>query len=142
MKPISLELKNFFSHKETKIDFNNLSDISLITGRLDNNNKKSNGAGKSTVIEAVLFALYEKNRYTENKHSTLDDIVRWNSDNKAHVIFVYEINNQTFRITRTRDSKRSKGTLLYERKSGKEWKSLNESRKNETNKNNNNLNES
>ena len=60
-----LELENFKSHKKTSIDFN--SGISLIIGE--------NGAGKSTIFEAISFALYKK--YTGDK---IDDLVRTNKD--------------------------------------------------------------
>lgn len=45
-----LTLKNFKSHKNSKIEFND--DITVILGQ--------NGAGKSTLLEAIRFALFKK----------------------------------------------------------------------------------
>lgn len=53
----SLELKNFLSHEDTTIHFNETEKL-LLDGK--------SGAGKSTITEGILFALYGRGR-TENK---------------------------------------------------------------------------
>ena len=60
-----LELKNFKSHAKTAIDFN--SGISLIVGQ--------NGAGKSTIFEAISFALFKV-----YGTKTITDLVRPNKN--------------------------------------------------------------
>ena len=60
-----LELKNFKSHAHTILDFN--PGISLIVGE--------NGAGKSTIFEAISFALFKV--YTTK---TINDLVRSNKN--------------------------------------------------------------
>ena len=60
-----LELKNFKSHAKTAIDFN--SGISLIVGQ--------NGAGKSTIFEAISFALFKV-----YGTKTITDLVRSNKN--------------------------------------------------------------
>ncbi len=90
-----LELENFKSHKKTSIDFN--SGISLIIGE--------NGAGKSTIFEAISFALYKK--YTGDK---IDDLVRTNKDIENVPMTVrlsFISGGNEYRVTRGRRSKKS-----------------------------------
>ncbi|MBR0472002.1 MAG: AAA family ATPase [Methanosphaera sp.] len=56
----SLTLENFKSHKNTKIDFN--ENISLILG--------SNGAGKSSILEAISYSLFK------DFEGTIDTLIR------------------------------------------------------------------
>ena len=46
----SIEMENFKSHSNTRVDFN--TGISIIIGE--------NGAGKSSILEAVSFALFKQ----------------------------------------------------------------------------------
>lgn len=90
-----LELENFKSHKKTSIDFN--SGISLIIGE--------NGAGKSTIFEAISFALYKK--YTGDK---IDDLVRTNKDIENVPMTVrlsFISGGNEYRVTRGRRSRKS-----------------------------------
>ena len=90
-----LELENFKSHKRTSIDFN--SGISLIIGE--------NGAGKSTIFEAISFALYKK--YTGDK---IDDLVRTNKDIEnvpMSVRLSFISGGNEYRVTRGRRSRKS-----------------------------------
>lgn len=50
MIPISLEMKNFFSHRDSKLDFTQF-DSALLIGNIDGNYDTSNGSGKSSVFE-------------------------------------------------------------------------------------------
>ena len=106
----------------------------MILGAIEGDFRESNGSGKTTIIEAILFALYEKTRLTDNKNATLDDMVRWGSDGRMEVSLEFQIEEKLYKITRTRDKNKSKGTATFEvLKSGK-WTSLVEAKKNETNK--------
>ena len=90
-----LELENFKSHKNTSIDFN--SGISLIIGE--------NGAGKSTIFEAISFALYKK--YTGDK---IDDLVRTNKDIEnvpMSVRLSFISGGIEYRVTRGRRNRKS-----------------------------------
>lgn len=127
-------MKNFFSHESSVLDFDQLNSISMILGAIEGDFRESNGSGKTTIIEAILFALYEKTRLTDNKNATLDDMVRWGSDGRMEVSLEFQIEEKLYKITRTRDKNKSKGTATFEvLKSGK-WTSLVEAKKNETNK--------
>lgn len=64
-----LEIYNFLSIKEAVIDFDSCKNLVRIIGKnYDTKPMGSNGAGKSTVIEAIMFALFGKTiRKTNDK---------------------------------------------------------------------------
>ena len=100
-----LELMNFKSHKNTTIDFN--SGISLIIGE--------NGAGKSTIFEAISFALYKK--YTGDK---IDDLVRTNKDIEnvpMSVRLSFISGGNEYRVTRGRTGRKTIARLEMQSRS-------------------------
>ena len=83
-----LKLRNFKSHENTVIRFN--KGISVIVGE--------NGAGKSTILEAISFALFKQ--HTGKK---IDDLVR----NNAQSMFVeleFDSNGRKYKIIREKKS--------------------------------------
>lgn len=64
-----LSMKNFRGHADTQVVFDDESQLTLLAGR--------NGAGKTSVLEAISYAFYGIGR--SNK-TTLDRMVRWGSD--------------------------------------------------------------
>lgn len=91
-----LELENFKSHQHNTIDFK--PGITIIIGE--------NGAGKSTIFEAISFALYKK--YTGDK---INNLIRKNSTKPMLVKLTFTANGTTYRITRKRTQKQSKAKL-------------------------------
>ena len=88
MKLISLELENFRQHKESRIEFSD--GITIITG--------SNGAGKSTILEAISWAIYGTEAARGNK-----DTIKWNkapARSKVRVELIFAIDNETFKVIR------------------------------------------
>ena len=75
-----LELKNFKSHANTAIDFN--PGISLIVGQ--------NGAGKSTIFEAISFALFKV-----YGTKTINDLVRSNKNIKEKIEMIVKLSFYT-----------------------------------------------
>lgn len=79
MKINTVKISNFLSIKEAKIDFESYSNLVRIIGKnKDTKPTSSNGAGKSSVIESIVFALFGKtirkttdkslkNHYTDGK---------------------------------------------------------------------------
>ena len=79
MKINKVKIENFLSIGNAEIDFEDFSELVLVEGKnLDTNPTSSNGAGKSSVIEALCFALFGKtirktteksiiNKYTKGK---------------------------------------------------------------------------
>jgi exonuclease SbcC len=51
-----LELTNFLSHKKTFFEFE--KGLNMIFGTIANNTDKSNGSGKSTILEGIIFAIF------------------------------------------------------------------------------------
>ena len=90
-----LILTNFKSHQHNIINFN--SGVTLIIGE--------NGAGKSTILEAISYALYKK--YTGDK---IDDLIRTNQ-NTMTVTLTFISNGTEYTITRKRTNQQTKATL-------------------------------
>ncbi len=83
-----LKLNNFKSHEHTIISFD--KGISVIVGE--------NGAGKSTILEAISFALFKQ--HTGKK---IDDLVR-NNANTMSVELEFTSNNRDYKIIREKKS--------------------------------------
>lgn len=95
-----LTLKNFKSHKNTVIDFE--PGISIIVGE--------NGAGKSTILEAISFALFK-----QHSSKKIDDLVRITKNKNSHetmsVSLEFISNGKEYKVVRNRSSA-SKAELL------------------------------
>lgn len=88
MHLISLELENFRQHSNSKISFSD--GITAIIG--------SNGSGKSTILEAITWAIYGTEAARGNKSS-----IKWNkapARSKVRVELVFSIDSETFRVKR------------------------------------------
>ena len=83
-----LKLNNFKSHEHSVIGFDR--GISVIVGE--------NGAGKSTILEAISFALFKQ--HTAKK---IDDLVR-NTANAMSVELEFTSNNRDYKIVREKKS--------------------------------------
>lgn len=56
--PLTLNLFNFLSHKDTKYVFQNGRPVLFVGENLDDPSQKGNGSGKSSLIEAIHFVLF------------------------------------------------------------------------------------
>ena len=90
-----LRLLNFKSHQNTTRVFN--KGISVIVGE--------NGAGKSTILEAISFALFKQ--HTAKK---MDDLVRNNADTMA-VELQFTSNSKEYKIVREKKKSSLKSSL-------------------------------
>lgn len=95
MIPIHLELKNFFSHKESSLDFTQF-DSALLIGNIEGNYDISNGSGKSSLFDSILWCLFNKART-----ASMDDIIFW-GENYCKVVFTFKHNGDLYRVTRKR----------------------------------------
>lgn len=88
MKIISLEMENFRQHSNSFIEFND--GITVISG--------VNGSGKSTILEAISWAIYG----TEASRGTKDSI-KWNkapARSKVKVELKFALDNNEYRVVR------------------------------------------
>lgn len=115
MIPTNLQLKNFFSHKDSEIDFTTFNSALLI-GNTEGDYSKSNGSGKSTIFESILWCLFNKSR-----QSMMDDIIRW-GETECSVSLEFIHNDAKYRVLRTRNRMNSTSTvsLYYLDKAG-DW---------------------
>lgn len=97
MIPVSLEMENFYSHSQSKIDFNFSS--ALIIGENDDDQDKSNGSGKSSIFEAIGWALFN-----ESRTKAADAVIK-RGKSGCKVIFIFEHDNKKYKIIRTRSAK-------------------------------------
>lgn len=88
--------KNFlsFGSKWQEVPFK--QGINFVTG-WDTARNKSNGAGKSSLLESVIFALYGKTARNIKK----EQIVNWKNKKNCEVVFRFDINNDQYEIMRS-----------------------------------------
>jgi exonuclease SbcC len=129
MKPLKLDIENFgpFAGK-TSIDFTTLDDIFLITGKT--------GAGKTTIFDAICFALYGRVPGGRNDHpQRLKSDFGTKYGDECSVKLEFMIGERRFRIERSpkqeKPKRRGTGVVVveesaafFEKKKG-EWESVN-----------------
>ena len=87
MIPVQLTLKNFLSYSEANLDFRGLHTV-CICG--------SNGAGKSSLLEAITWAIWGQSRA-----GTEDDVIH-SGAKEARVDFTFQMSPmQTYRVIRS-----------------------------------------
>lgn len=87
MIPLQLTLKNFLSYREATLDFRGLH-VACICG--------ANGAGKSSLLEAIAWVLWGQSRASSD-----DDVIHQGTA-EARVDFTFQCHQRTFRVIRTR----------------------------------------
>ena len=96
MIPSKLKIKNFFSHKDSEVDFSEFNSALLI-GNTEGDYSKSNGSGKSAIFEAILWCLFNKSRA-----SMMDDIIRW-GEKTCSVDLEFTHNDKKYMVSRVRN---------------------------------------
>ncbi|EKF86265.1 DNA double-strand break repair rad50 ATPase [Methanobacterium formicicum DSM 3637] len=102
----SLHISNFKSHRDTRIEFD--TGISIIIG--------GNGAGKSSILEAVSFALFKQ--HTSKRIEQLITI----GQKRMSVEIQFTANGRTYRVLRERTKTSSKAIMKI--KEGGRFQSL------------------
>lgn len=126
MLPKNLKIENFFSHKSSEIDFS-LFNSALLVGSVDGDYHRSNGAGKSVVMESILWCLYNKSRAT-----TMDDVITW-GENRCEVSLSFSHGERDYLVKRIRMRNTSTSTVdLFILEEDGSWKSLSGSTSGET----------
>ena len=93
MIPVSLRLKNFMSYGEDapELDFR-LFRVACLSGR--------NGQGKSALLDAITWVLWEKARKMSGLSSATADLLRVGCSH-MQVEFVFDVEGHRFRVMRT-----------------------------------------
>jgi len=92
MIPLQLTLKNFLSYRDATLNFRGLH-TACICG--------ANGSGKSSLLEAITWAVWGKSRA-----ATEDDVINGGGKN-VRVDFDFSCNDQNYRVIRSRTRGRS-----------------------------------
>ncbi|MGJ3245795.1 MAG: AAA family ATPase [Elainellaceae cyanobacterium] len=87
MIPLQVTLKNFLSYRNATLNFRGLH-VACICG--------ANGAGKSSLLEAIAWAVWGQGRATSE-----DDLIHLGTK-EAQVDFIFSCHQQTYRIIRSR----------------------------------------
>jgi DNA repair protein SbcC/Rad50 len=103
--PISIELWNFQSYKHAKMEFDFQS--ALILGEVDDNPDISNGCGKSTIFEAIAWALFGKTR-----QASADGVVKRGYD-YCEVDFFFYHDGKKYHINRKRNARFSRMEVTF-----------------------------
>jgi DNA repair protein SbcC/Rad50 len=98
MIPLQLTIKNFLSYRDASLDFHGLH-TACICG--------SNGAGKSSLLEAITWSIWG-----ESRAASEDDVIHTGSKD-VRVDFIFEANQQIYRVIRTR-SRGGTGVLEFQ----------------------------
>ena len=110
MIPQKLRLKNFLSYQQLALDFSGLH-VACICG--------ANGAGKSSLLEAISWALWGASRVASQ-----DDVIHVGFK-EAQVDFTFIAGGEVYRVIRTR-SRNSSTSLEFQVQSEGKFKSLTE----------------
>ena len=87
MIPVQLTLRNFLSYRAATLDFRGLQ-TACVCG--------SNGAGKSSLLEGMSWAIWGRSRVESE-----DDVIH-QGETEAQVEFIFQIHENLYRIIRTR----------------------------------------
>ncbi len=114
MIPITLKLRNFMAYQdEVSLDFQGVR-LAALTGE--------NGAGKSSLLDAVTWALWGKARAKRD-----DDLIHLGQD-EMEVEYTFDLSGQVYRVIRKRDaSKRGRSDLSLHVQDAGGWRTLTES---------------
>jgi len=97
MEPIRLFIQNFQCHDESFIDFTKFQSA-LIVGKVDNNDERSNGVGKTTIFKALEYVLFNQSEVN------LENIIREDTEH-CTVTFDFFVDNCEYRVSRKRTKK-------------------------------------
>lgn len=117
MIPKKLILNNFLSHSKSSINFDNFN-VALILGKFNNDTDESNGAGKSSLISSIEWALFDKSR-----HKKKDKVVKRDAK-KCSVVFEFKIDEELYKIVRRRDKIAGESDVAFYQWDGTGWTNI------------------
>ncbi|MDM8519165.1 SMC family ATPase [Anaerolineales bacterium HSG6] len=109
MIPLNLKLRNFMAYQDAELDFQGFH-LAALTG--------SNGAGKSSLLDAITWALWGKAR-------ARDDALIHLGAEQMEVEYTFGLHGNTHRVIRKRTSKgRGRSTLSFQAETESGWRTL------------------
>lgn len=107
MLPLKLELENFYCHGKSVIDFNDFQ-AAVIVGKINGNDKFSNGAGKSSIFAAIKYVLFN-----EVDTGSLEKVIKHDAE-FCRVSFSFQSSDsQIYKIVRFRGRKPGAEVRLF-----------------------------
>jgi DNA repair exonuclease SbcCD ATPase subunit len=117
----SVTMQNFMSYGAvpTTIELDRPGTIFMSGENLDNtaNGIRSNGVGKTTLLNAIVYCLYDKPVSTIKK---LDNLINWVNKKNMIVSVEFEKDGSTYVVTRGRKTKAGAGNLIQIIKDGED----------------------
>ncbi len=98
MIPVRLQLVDFMTHTDTDLDFTSFQSA-LVLGRMVNDDRRSNGVGKSTLFNAIEYALFGVVPF-----SVLEKAIR-NGTERCQVTLDFDLIQGRYRVLRARSRK-------------------------------------
>jgi DNA repair protein SbcC/Rad50 len=108
MIPLQLTLKNFLSYREASVDFSGLH-TACICG--------ANGAGKSSLLEAITWSIWGKSRAASEEDAISNGAIDMRVD------FTFQLHGDIYRVIRSRQ-RGGPGTLELQVMADRDFKSL------------------
>ena len=128
MLPIRLAIKNFGSHLDTEFSFDNFSSA-MIIGKVKDNDRFSNGAGKSTIFNSIEYVLFNEIHF-----SALEKIIRDGAEVcRVEFDFLSSIDKNTYRIVRSNSRKSGSDIRLFKQNKNN-WEDFTQRRASDTDK--------
>lgn len=115
MIPIKLTLENFVSHIYSVLDFT-VFNSALVVGSFEGNPNIANGVGKTSLMDAIRFALYGKCKF-----STKSKMVK-RGKSSCKIEFIFSSDGEIYKILRILNAKTGNITVDFYHKIGDEWK--------------------
>lgn len=109
MKILRLYIKDFMCYEGAYIDFSEFNSA-VIIGKKENNDNIANGVGKSTIFNAIEYVFFNQSEFP------LEELIR-DDTTLCRVVVDFVIEDQEYRLARTRTKKGSSDLVLLERNS-------------------------
>ena len=134
MIPISLELWNYQAHRHSILDFSKLDNITLIIGEYEDQKERSNGSGKSSLLEGLLWILFDDSRINTNKSLSNDELIRDDQDFVEGKYTFISHDKNTYLIGKKYVRAQKRTTYTIQIKDKDKWKNIDEDLKKDTKK--------
>jgi len=112
MEPVRIDLENFLSYRRETVDLTPVTCGALVG---------ENGAGKSSLLDAITWALFGQG--TKGGAKDLDNYVT-RGQTEGRVELEFRLNGSTYRVVRGRSVARNKSTLEFFVLDGDRWRPL------------------